>query len=93
LDKYLNEDEFLYQFVTKGVNIGFIAAQFKNNQMKTSSLSPTIIEAALTIIINRINDERYKIVKQSPFKISYIDDHELYTKGVRVFQVKNKESI
>jgi hypothetical protein len=32
----------------------------------------------------------YRIVKQSPFKISYIDDDEFYTKGVRVFQVKAK---
>ncbi len=96
LEKYLNEDEFLCKFGTECGSIGFIAAQFKKNQMKTSSLSPAVIEAALTIIINRINDEndaddeRYRIVKQSPFKISYLDDDEFYTKGVRVFQVEAK---
>jgi hypothetical protein len=32
----------------------------------------------------------YRIVKQSPFKISYIDDHKSQMKGVRVFEAKTK---
>jgi hypothetical protein len=61
--------------------------------MKTSSLSSAMIEAALTIIINRINDEQYAVIKQLPFMISYTDEDESHMKGVRVFQVKKKEII
>lgn len=92
LEKYLQEDTFLCKFGTKGGSSSFIAAYFKAIQMKTSSLSPAMIEAALTIIINRINDERFTVVKQSPFMISYTDDDESRTKGVRVFYVKAKNS-
>jgi hypothetical protein len=92
LEKYLQEDTFLSKFGTKGGSSSFIAAYFKAIQMKTSSLSPAMIEAALTIIINRINDERFTVVKQSPFMISYTDDDESRTKGVRVFYVKAKNS-
>jgi hypothetical protein len=62
--------------------------------MKTSSLSPAVIEAALTIIIHRVNDEnatdndQYTVIRQSPSKISYIDDHKSQMKGVRVFEAK-----
>jgi hypothetical protein len=38
------------------------------------------------------NDERFIVVKQSPFMISYTDDDESRTKGVRVFHVKAKSS-
>jgi hypothetical protein len=98
LGKYLQEDTFLCKFGTKGGSSSFIAAYFKATQMKTSSLSPAMIEAALTIITNRINDEnmandeRFIVVKQSPFMISYTDDDESRTKGVRVFHVKAKSS-
>ncbi len=98
LEKYLREDTFLSKFGTKGGSSSFIAAYFKATQMKTSSLLPAMIEAALTIIINRINDEnmandeRFLAVKQSPFMISYTDDDESRTKGVRVFYVKAKNS-
>lgn len=98
LEKYLQEDTFLCKFGTKGGSSSFIAAYFKATQMKTSSLSPAMIEAALTIITNRINDEnmtndqRFITVKQSPFMITYTDDDESRTKGVRVFYVKAKNS-
>ena len=98
LIKYLNEDKFLTGIGTSCVAIRFIAAQFKNIHMKTSSLSPAIIKAALTIIINRINDrnttydERYAALKRSPFIISYTDDSICHKKGVRVFQVEPKNS-
>jgi hypothetical protein len=98
LEKYLKEDTFLSKYGTNGGSVSFIAAYFKATQMKTSSLSPAIIEAALTIIIERINnenmtdDERFTVVKQSPFTISYTDDDESRKKGVRVFQVKGRNS-
>jgi hypothetical protein len=99
LENYLGKDDFLYKFGTKCGGVGFIAAQFKNTQMKTSSLSPAMIEAALTIIIKQMNDEhtgdneRYAVVKQSPFTISYTDNDEFNMKGVRVFRVKAKNPI
>jgi hypothetical protein len=98
LENYLNEDLFLLKFGRNGGSASFIAAYFKATQMKSSSLSPAMIEAALTIIINKMNDEttdddeRYAVVKQSPFTISYTDDDESRVKGVRVFQVKGKNS-
>ena len=98
LEKYLVEDHFLTEFGIKGSSISFIAAYFKAIQMKTSTLSSAIIEAALTRIINRINntidddDERVEKLKQSSFTISYTDEDEYRMKGVRVFQIKGKYS-
>ena len=84
LTKYHQEDTFLCKYGTKGGSSSFIAAYFKATQMKTSSLSPAVIEAALTIITNRINDE------QSPFTVTYTDNDESRTNGVRVFHIKSK---
>jgi hypothetical protein len=94
LEIYLKEDTFLCKFGNQGGCACFIAAYFKATQMKTSSLSPAVIEAALTIIIHRMNDEnatdydQYAVIRQSPSKISYIDDHKSQMKGVRVFEAK-----
>jgi hypothetical protein len=57
LETQLEENIFLRKFGIKGGSLCFIAAYFKATEMKTSTLSPTMIEAALTIIINRINDK------------------------------------
>ena len=98
LEKYLQEDTFLCKFGTKRCSVSFIAAYFKATQMKTTSLSAAMIEAALTMIINRINDEnatddgRFAAVKQSALMISYTDDDESRMKGVRVFRVGGKNS-
>jgi len=98
LEKYLKEDTFLCKFGTKGGSVSFIAAYFKAIQMKTSSLSSSIIEAALTIIIERLNnentidDEHFASLKQSPFTISYTDNDRSRMNGVRVFLIKQKNS-
>ena len=92
LEKYLKEDTFLCKFGNEDGCANFIAAYFKATQMKTSSLSPAIIEAALTIIINRMNEkdtaanDQYAAILKLPYKISYIDDHKSQMKGVRVFE-------
>lgn len=52
LEIYLKENIFLCKFRTTDGSLCFILAYFKDMQMKTSSLSPAIIEASLTIIIN-----------------------------------------
>ncbi len=96
LEKYLKEDTFLHIFGNQDGCTCFIAAYFKAAQTKTCSLSPAVIEAALTIIIHRMNDEnatdndQYAVIKQLPFKISYIDDHKSQMKSVRVFEAKTK---
>ncbi len=98
LEKYLKEDSFLCKFGSKGGTVSFMAAYFKATQMKSSLLSPAMIEAVLTIIIERINnesmtdDEQYEVIKQIPFTLSYTDDDETRMKGVRVFKVKAKNA-
>ena len=98
LEKQLEENIFLCKFGIKGGSLCFIAAYFKATQMKTSTLSPAMIEAALTIIIDEINDkntandERYTVVKQSLFLVSYTDDDDANVTGVRMFQVKGKNT-
>ncbi|UJR16029.1 hypothetical protein I4U23_002943 [Adineta vaga] len=100
LENYLENDEFLSR-IRHNAKTNIIAAQFKDTQMKTSLLSPAIIEAALTIIIKQINDEhtinneRYVKIKQLPFIISYKDvDNELfYTEGIRLFHVERKQPV
>jgi hypothetical protein len=78
------------------ISVQFTAAQFKNIQMKTSSLPVAIIEAALTMIIDRLNDENlandepYVALKQVPVSFSYTHNSQLYAKGVRVFKMKKK---
>jgi hypothetical protein len=86
-----------YLEATNPEKITFLAAHFKSDQMKTSSLSPMIIEAALTIIIDRMNNEnttdneQYASLKQLQFSISYTDESEIYKKGVREFKISTKE--
>jgi len=72
----------------------FLVVNFKLAHMETSPLSPAIIEAALTMIIDRLNsgdipnDERYTELKQAPVQISYRDESMMYKKGVRVLVYK-----
>ncbi|CAF1374929.1 unnamed protein product [Adineta ricciae] len=68
-----------------------IAIAFKLAQMNTSSLSPAMIEAALTILIDRVNDpDTYQdyltiAMRMSPFNIWYSDEH-----GIRIFRYQPK---
>jgi hypothetical protein len=78
--------------------VTFLAAIFKSDQMKTSPLSSAIIEAALTMIIDRMNnenmedDEQYARLKQLSLSISYTDESKLYKRGVREFHMRRKEN-
>ncbi len=68
-----------------------IAVAFKMAQMNTSPLSPAIIEAALTMIIDRMNDPntyqdvRYYAFRNMPFNIWYTHDY-----GIRIFRFQPK---
>jgi hypothetical protein len=76
----------------------FIAAQFKSAQMRTSLLSATVIEAAFTMIIDRMNnvnttiDKQYIAFKQESASFSYTDDGDLYAKGVCVFLMERNKN-
>ncbi len=91
------EKHITFSFICESEKAQFIAAQFKNVQMKTSSLSAAVIEAALTIIIDRLNDKNspndklYTALKKTPMLFSYTHDSMFYMKGVRVFQMERKK--
>jgi len=79
------------------LSVQFIATEFKNVQMKSSSLSTVVIEEALTTIIDRLNDENtandelYVALKQAPVSFSYTHDSQLYPTEVRVFEMREKD--
>ncbi|CAF0928797.1 unnamed protein product [Didymodactylos carnosus] len=70
--------------------INFIAAQFKNTNMKQSMLTPAVIEAALTIIIDHLQDYPKLIELNKKYQISYTDESKNYSVGIRVFQAESK---
>ncbi|UJR11604.1 hypothetical protein I4U23_015786 [Adineta vaga] len=95
LETFLRENIALNKLQIRGGGICFIAACFKSIQMKTSSISASIIEAALSKIINQMNNnaDQYTQLKQLPFKISYHDDDDSNIAGVRMFQIIGKQNI
>ena len=60
-----------------------VAAQFKNSQMKSSSLSPQLIEAILSRIVLERKFEQSD--EWPPVTISFTDDSPIYGEGVREF--------
>jgi hypothetical protein len=90
----------LYRSVTSGMNsmllgskggqVEFIAAQFKNTNMRESQLEPKVIEAALTKIIDNLDE--YPQLKAIKCGFSYTDDGSMMAaKGVRTFSIKGQE--
>ncbi len=88
--QYLNEYA-LRQFKAGCVKATFLAAAFKSGRMKTSLLSSAVVEAALTMIIHRIDE--YDSLKELPLLLSYTDDSNSFSKRVREFSVTAKEGI
>ncbi|CAF1301157.1 unnamed protein product [Adineta ricciae] len=82
-----------YKFAVRknGPTIQFIAAQFKNSNMKQSQLEPRVIEAVLTKIIDNV--DQYPQLKEMKCNLSYSDDGSscMTPKGVRCFCIKAKE--
>ena len=65
-----------------GGEFDFISAQFKNHYVKKSSLTPKVIEAILTKIVNE------RVFEQPGWLegiMLYSDDYFMYEKGVRAF--------
>lgn len=95
-DKTLQE---VSEAMEKGLTSGFmrfaaeakcIAAQWKNSNMKGSEHSTEVIEAALTHIIDNI--ENYPSIKKLDWNFSYSDDGGgIYDPGVRVFVFSKKK--
>jgi len=75
---------------SKGGSSQFIAAQFKNMNMRESQLEPKIIEAALTKIIDNL--DQYPQLKAIKCNLSYNDNGSMMTaKGVRTFRLEGRE--
>lgn len=90
LIKYFYDYAFI-QFKAGCEKATFIAAAFKQARMSTSFLSPSMIEAALTIITRRIGE--FSGLRDLPFVLSYTDDSDSLSKGVREFIVTTKDGI
>ena len=73
-----------------GPSAEFIAAQFKNTNMRESKLEPKVIEAALTKIIDNLDE--YPQLKAIKCTLSYNDDGSgMAAKGVRTFCIKGRD--
>jgi hypothetical protein len=73
-----------------GPSMQFIAAQFKNGNMRESQLEPKMIEAALTKIIDNL--DQYPQLKALKCNLSYSDGGSMMTaKGVRTFRIEGRD--
>ncbi|CAF3993733.1 unnamed protein product [Rotaria sp. Silwood1] len=90
----------LYRSLTTGINsmmvgrsgpsVQFIAAQFKNTNMRNSQLEPKVIEVALTKIIDNL--DQYPQLKAIQCNLSYTNDGSMMAaKGVRTFCIKGRD--
>ncbi len=74
----------------RGSSTRFIAAQFKNGNMRESQLEPKVIEAALTKIIDNL--DQYPQLKAIKCNLSYTDEGSMMTaKGVRTFCIEGRD--
>ena len=79
-------------FKDSGASMSYNAAQFKNTNMKQSELSPAIIEAALTHIIEHLDQHSHLIDALGDGKIGYHDKCAMLNDiGVRMFVIKGSE--
>jgi hypothetical protein len=73
-----------------GSSVQFIAAQFKNANMRGSQLEPKVIEAALTKIIDNL--DQYPQLKAIKCNLSYNNDGSMMAaKGVRTFCIEGRD--
>jgi hypothetical protein len=97
---YINSESLRRLFEGGSMWVELPVLNFKRAYMHTSSLSVAIIEAALTVIVDRNNnenitdDKQYAALKQAPYTVSYTshtEDGFMCNKGVRLFQFKPKQ--
>jgi len=74
-----------------GPSVQFIAAQFKNVNMRECQLEPKVIEVALTKIIDNL--DQYPQLKAIKCNLSYADDGSMMmaAKGVRTFCIEGTD--
>jgi hypothetical protein len=91
LVKSLSEGLYLI-LKDSGASMSYNAAQFKNTNMKQSELSPAIIEAALTLIIEHLDQHSRLIDALGDGKIGYHDKGAMLNdRGVRMFVIEGSE--
>ncbi|CAF4058345.1 unnamed protein product [Adineta steineri] len=73
---------------TDGGSVQFIAAQFKNMNMRESKLEPKVIEVALKKIIDNL--DQYPQLTAFKCRLSYNENGSMAAKGVRTFCVKGR---
>lgn len=74
----------------------YIAAQIKNSipELKQNTLlTPILIEAALTIIIDKQDEYYHNLTSKLGFEISYTDCSSFHQQGVRVFKTRHLKTI
>ncbi|CAF1032150.1 unnamed protein product [Rotaria sordida] len=87
----LSKNGLMAQIARLAMESQYIAAQIKNSIQKLKQntlLTPMLIEAALTIIIDRQDKYCQKLKDKLGFEIFYTDCSNFHQNGVRVFKIK-----
>ena len=89
IEQALVKDLSNHSMLLSGGSSSFNAAQFKNMNMKQSQLSPAIIEAALTYIIENLDKHPNVVAALKEAKIGYHDKGAMLNDmGVRMFVIQ-----
>ncbi|CAF3728244.1 unnamed protein product [Rotaria sordida] len=91
----LSKNGLMAQIARLAMESQYIAAQIKNSIQKLKQntlLTPMLIEAALTIIIDRQDKYCQKLKDKLRFEIFYTDCSNFHQNGVRVFKIKYVKS-
>ncbi|CAF4038908.1 unnamed protein product, partial [Rotaria sp. Silwood2] len=88
----LSKNGLMARIARLAIESQFIAAQIKNSilELKQNSiLTPMLIEAVLTIIIDREDKYCQKLKDELGFEIFYTDCSKFHQNGVRVFKIRH----
>ncbi|CAF3071454.1 unnamed protein product [Rotaria sp. Silwood2] len=91
----LSKNGLMARIARLAIESQFIAAQIKNSilELKQNSiLTPMLIEAVLTIIIDREDKYCQKLKDELGFEIFYTDCSKFHQNGVRVFKIRHVKS-
>eukprot|EP01103_Thecamoeba_quadrilineata_P008880 TRINITY_DN18592_c0_g1_i1.p1 TRINITY_DN18592_c0_g1~~TRINITY_DN18592_c0_g1_i1.p1 ORF type:complete len:145 (-),score=31.99 TRINITY_DN18592_c0_g1_i1:92-505(-) len=79
-----------YGFYKYPSQVSFIAAQFKNANMRDSPLSPAEIEISLSKIAESLAKDENSDFLSKTCTITYADEGHFYGSGVRLFTIIKK---
>ncbi|CAF1541492.1 unnamed protein product [Rotaria sp. Silwood1] len=91
----LSKNGLMARVARLAIESQLIAAQIKNSipELKQNSLlTPMLIEAALTIVIDRQDEYCQKLKRELRFEIFYTDFSNFHQNGVRVFIIRYVKS-